>query len=221
MKNIIKSYIPLIITTIIVFGLIVSVHVIKDSNLRSVQARAAQTEKFNKKQINYYRQKDQKLSKQYFYNQITKRDYDVVARKKSFNERISKAFTITFEQTKNKNDYNQLASKLTPLVGNKFSKELKSKVTPTMQPDGIERTPFAHLDNLKIAYGHINESTQIIPVVIFASYSSPAIDGTSTGVITKGQDQIKKSSGIYKISYDLIADKIVNFSFKEGAIDHE
>ena len=90
-----------------------------------------------------------------------------------------------------------------------------------MQPDGIERTPFAHLDNLKIAYGHLNESTQIIPVVIFASYSSPAIDGTSTGVITKGQDQIKKSSGIYKISYDLIADKIVNFSFKEGAIDRE
>ena len=70
MKNIIKSYIPLIITTIIVFGLIVSVHVIKDSNLRSVQARAAQTEKFNKKQINYYRQKDQKLSKQYFLSLI-------------------------------------------------------------------------------------------------------------------------------------------------------
>lgn len=221
MKNIIKSYIPLIITTIIVFGLIVSVHVIKDSNLRSVQARAAQTIKLNKKQISYYRQKDQQLSKQYFYDQISKRNYDIVERKKSLNDRLNKAFTITFEQTKNKNDYNQLASKLTPLVGNKFSKELKSKVKPTMQPDGIERTPFAHLDNLKIAYGHLNESTQIIPVVIFASYSSPAIDGTSTGVITKGQDQIKKSSGIYKISYDLIADKIVNFSFKEGAIDHE
>lgn len=221
MKTIIKDVVFLTLTTVIVMSLIEGVNAAQNNNFKKVQARAAQTIKLNKKQISYYRQKDQQLSKQYFYDQISKRNYDIVERKKSLNDRLNKAFTITFEQTKNKNDYNQLASKLTPLVGNKFSKELKSKVKPTMQPDGIERTPFAHLDNLKIAYGHLNESTQIIPVVIFASYSSPAIDGTSTGVITKGQDQIKKSSGIYKISYDLIADKIVNFSFKEGAIDHE
>lgn len=221
MKTIIKAYVPLILTTVIVLGLIVGVNAAQNNNCKKVQARTAQTIKLNKKQMSYYRQKDQQLSKQYFYDQISKRNYDIVERKKSLNDRLNKAFTITFAQTNNKNDYDQLAAKLSPLVGTKFAAELKSEVKPAVQPDGTERTPFDHLDKLEIAYGHLNESTQRLSVLIFAAYSSPAIDGTSTGVITKGQDQIKKSSGIYKISYDLIADKIVNFSFKEGAIDHE
>lgn len=221
MKTMIKYFDFLALTMVIVISLIAGVNAAQNNNLKKVQARTAQTIKLNKKQIRYYRQKDQQLSKQYFYDQISKRNYDIVERKKSLNDRLDKAFTITFAQTKNKNDYDQLAAKLSPLVGTKFAAELKSKVKPAVQPDGTERTPFDHLDKLEIAYGHLNESTQRLPVLIFATYSSPTINGTSTGVVTKGTDQVKKSSGIYKISYDPTTDKIVTFDFREGAIIHE
>lgn len=221
MKTMIKYFDFLALTMVIVISLIAGVNAAQNNNLKKVQARTAQTIKLNKKQIRYYRQKDQQLSKQYFYDQISKRNYDIVERKKSLNDRLDKAFTITFAQTKNKNDYDQLAAKLSPLVGTKFAAELKSKVKPAVQPDGTERTPFDHLDKLEIAYGHLNESTQRLPVLIFATYSSPTINGTSTGVVTKGTDQVKKSSGIYKISYDPTTDKIVTFDFREGAISYE
>lgn len=221
MKTMIKYFDFLALTMVIVISLIAGVNAAQNNNLKKVQARTAQTIKLNKKQIRYYRQKDQQLSKQYFYDQISKRNYDIVERKKSLNDRLDKAFTITFAQTKNKNDYDQLAAKLSPLVGTKFAAELKSKVKPAVQPDGTERTPFDHLDKLEIAYGHLNESTQRLPVLIFAIYSSPTINGTSTGVVTKGTDQVKKSSGIYKISYDPTTDKIVTLGFREGAISHE
>ena len=104
MKTIIKAYAPLILTTVIVLGLIVGVNAAQNNNFKKVQARTAQTIKLNKKQIRYYRQKDQQLSKQYFYEQISKRNYDIVERKKSLNDRLNKAFTITFAQTKNKKD---------------------------------------------------------------------------------------------------------------------
>ena len=221
MKTIIKDVVFLTLTTVIVMSLIVGINAAQNNNFKKVQARTAQTIKLNKKQISYYRHKDQQLSKQYFYEQISKRNYDIVERKKSLNDRLNKAFTITFAQTKNKKDYDQLAAKLSPLVGTKFAAELKSKVKPAVQPDGTERTPFDHLDKLEIAYGHLNESTQRLSVLIFAAYSSPPINGTSTGVVTKGKDQVNRSSGIYELSYDPAADKIITFDFREGAISHE
>ncbi|NUF99221.1 hypothetical protein GYW21_10780 [Lactobacillus mellis] len=100
MKTIINDVVFLTLTTVIVMSLIAGVNAAQNNNLKKVQARTAQTIKLNKKQIRYYRQKDQQLSKQYFYEQISKRNYDIVERKKNLNDRLNKAFTLTFHRPK-------------------------------------------------------------------------------------------------------------------------
>lgn len=165
-------------------------------------------------QVNNLKKNNQKINAQTVGKMISKQGINLDNVENQAKQNIGDALNMAYNQTHNKQDFNNLKNKLPKLVGNDLADSIISQSTPTITSKG-EQYPNSKMNNYTINFGKYDLSSQTIPVEInveFTTFDNKSAYGFYTAVLNAKTGKITNTNYIAMTSVD---------DLNKGAINSE